>query len=150
MQEALGFVVIAVVGVVLVVGIILTVSARGSAYDQIGRGGLSLGDRETGPKSAAPPAPAGSRAEQEEEVRQMLSARNERRVRRGLAPLDVEAEAARLLGRVGAISSSFEDQSLVEEVRQLVEARNVRRVKQGRAPLDVETEVARQLRELGA
>jgi hypothetical protein len=148
MKEALGFVVIAVVGIVLVAGIIATISSRGSAYDQIGRGGLSLGEASSGSQA---PSFAGARAEQEEEIRQMLRARNERRVRRGQAPLDVEAETARLLGRVGAnLPASFEDQALVEEVRQLVEARNARRIKQGRAPLDVEAEVERRLRELGA
>ena len=76
----------------------------------------------------------------------MLQARNERRERRGEAPLDVESELARLT----ATAPTRTDPQLAEEVRQLVIARNERRARQGLAPLDVEDEVARELRELGA
>jgi hypothetical protein len=37
-----------------------------------------------------------------EEVRQLVIARNERRVRQGLEPLDVNAEVARTLEELGA------------------------------------------------
>jgi hypothetical protein len=80
------------------------------------------------------------------EVRQMLIAKQERQRQRGEAPLDVEAEADRLLaaaeqprGQEGI------DAELRAEVRQLVVVRNERRLRQGREPLDVETEVERQL-----
>jgi hypothetical protein len=71
----------------------------------------------------------------------MLDARNERRARRGEAPVDVEAELARL-------TAPAVDPGLEAEVRQLVIARNERRERRGQPPLDVEEEVARQLREL--
>ena len=77
----------------------------------------------------------------------MLNARNERRVRNGQEPIDVEAEVARLLAPAGGEGGS--DPGLVEEVRQMVLARNERRVRQGEQPLDVEAEIARTLQELG-
>ena len=72
----------------------------------------------------------------------MLEARNERRRRRGLEPVDVEAE-------LRALDRPAIDPGLEAEVRALVVARNERRARQGREPLDVEAEVARELRELG-
>ena len=67
------------------VGAIVALATSGGAYDQIGRGGLSLRRSPTG---AAPPAAA----ERDAEIRQCLAARNERRARRGEAPLDIEEE----------------------------------------------------------
>ncbi|MBA3329159.1 MAG: hypothetical protein H0T43_12750, partial [Solirubrobacterales bacterium] len=77
----------------------------------------------------------------------MLTARNERRARRGRPPLDVEDELARLTAPSGAGGPSI-DPGLRDEVRQMVMARNARRVRSGKEPLDVEAEVERQLREL--
>jgi hypothetical protein len=115
---------------------------------EIGRGGMSIGEdrplRPPAPGGGGAPTP-GEAAEREAEVRQMLEARNERRVRRGQAPLDIEAELAALVR--GAAPAA--DPALVAEVRDLVIARNERRVRMGKEPLDVEAEVARQLRELG-
>ena len=74
----------------------------------------------------------------------MLRARSERQVRRGGAPLDVEAEVARLLAAESGPASH--DPALVEEVRQMVVARNERRVRQGEQPLDVDAEVAARCR----
>jgi hypothetical protein len=67
-------------------------------------------------------------------------------VRRGLPPLDIEAELSRLLAPPPQASAHAS--GLVEEVRQLVVARNERRARQGLGPLDVEAEVARTLAEL--
>jgi hypothetical protein len=74
----------------------------------------------------------------------MLEARNERRLRRGQEPVDVEAELAALVKPAPVAA----DPALVAEVRELVIARNERRQRMGREPLDVEEEVARQLRDL--
>jgi hypothetical protein len=71
----------------------------------------------------------------------MLEARNARRVRRGQAPLDVEAEIGRLTGPAT-------DPQLESEIRQLVKARNYRRARAGKPPLDVEAEVRRELAKL--
>jgi hypothetical protein len=75
----------------------------------------------------------------------MLQARSERRVGRGEAPLDIDAEVARLLAPA---NPSAHDPGLTGEVRQLVIARNERRARQGLEPLDVEAEVERTLAEL--
>lgn len=140
MQTAFGIVLFVVV---LLAAIVAVIAAVGSsrAYDQIGRGGLSIGDGADRPP-AEPSGPV-SAAVREEEIRQMLRARNERRARRGEAPLDVEAELA-------ALTRPAIDPALLAEIRSLVEARNERRARRGQPPLDVDAEVARQLRELGA
>src|SRR5437764_313797 len=88
------------------------------------------------------PGSAVDEHDHDEEIRQLLAARNERRVRRGEAPLDVEEELRRL-------TAPAIDPALREEIRQLVVARNERRQRAGKEPLDVEAEVERQVRELG-
>jgi hypothetical protein len=108
----------------------------GRIYSGLGReGGLDM--------TREPPAQA-SRAEVDEEIRQMLEAKSARRRARGEAGLDVEAELAELRRTPAA-----GDPALREEIRQLVVARNERRVRQGKEPLDVEAEIDRQLHALG-
>jgi hypothetical protein len=142
-QDAFAIVLFSVIGVGLVVGLV-TFVVRGRLYDQIGRGGLSL-DMPDRPASGPAPSSRAAQREREDEIRQMLEARNEHRIRRGQAPLDVDAEMAKLTA-----PPPVADPGLVEEVRQLVVARNERRARAGQPPLDVEAEVERQLRELGA
>lgn len=122
---------------------IVTFIGTGKLYDQIGRGGLSINEEAGRGKPGAPATPeaAGVR---EAEIRQLLMARNERRARRGQAPLDVEEELRRLTAKTEI------DPALREEIRQLVVARNERRARAGKPPLDVEEEVERQVRELSA
>jgi hypothetical protein len=81
-------------------------------------------------------------AERDDEIRQLLEARNERRARRGEAPIDVDSELARL-------TAPAVDPALREEIRQLVVARNHRRVRAGKPPLDVEAEIEREIAALG-
>jgi hypothetical protein len=142
-QDWFATVLFAVVGVGVVIGLI-TLVVRGRLYDQIGRGGLSL-DQPDRPRASASPGSAAGLLERDEEIRQMLAARNERRARRGEAPVDVETELAELVAPAPSA-----DPGLVEEVRQLVIAGNERRARAGKPPLDVEAEVERQLREFGA
>jgi hypothetical protein len=134
-MDAFGTVLIAVS---LLAVVIAAVSYWGSGriYTGLGRGDLEL-ERDR-------PAAAASAAEAQEEIRQMLQAKSDRREARGEAPIDIEAEMASLAG--GAPSA---DPGLREEVRQLVIARNERRQRQGKEPLDVDAEVERQLRDLG-
>jgi hypothetical protein len=140
-QDAFAIVLFVVVGVAAVAAVIALVTS-GRLYDQIGRGGMSIGeDRDAAPRARAPAAPASPR-EREDEIRQMLAARNARREARGEAPLDVEAE-------LRALTGPSADPELREEVRALVVARNARRAARGEPPLDVEAEIDRQLRELG-
>ena len=74
---------------------VFTFVATGKLYDQIGRGGLSIGEDDDGRShGGGAPTPVSAR-ERDEEIRQLLTARNERRARAGKEPLDVEAEIER-------------------------------------------------------
>jgi hypothetical protein len=142
-EDAFGTVLVVVVVVAALVAV-ATLVASGRAYDLIGRGGMSLRDDRRAQEpagGAAAGAPASTAGQRDEEIRQMLEARNARRARRGEAPLDVDAELA-------ALRRPRVDAALEAEVRALVEARNARRARRGREPLDVEAEVARRLRAL--
>jgi hypothetical protein len=146
-ENGLSFVVFGTVAFSLLMSVLFMVT-RGTdnLYDHIGQGGLSReGDFPADSLAPSADSPA-ARAEQEEEVRQMLRARSERLVRSGQAPLDIDAEVARLLAP--ATGPRGHDAGLVEEVRQLVVARNERRVRQGLEPLDVEAQVEQTLQEL--
>jgi hypothetical protein len=148
-EAAFPIVVFGSIALFIVVGILSMLTRTNSLYDQIGQDGLSFGEDQLhgGPQPEAggfePPA---TRAEREQEIRQMLSARSERLVSKGQPPLDIEAELA-LLERGGA-GGGPHDAGLADEVRQLVVARNERRRRQGQDLLDVETEVQRTLAEL--
>ena len=143
MQDALGIVIFVVVGVGVVIAIV-SLFGRSRLYDDIGRGGLSIGeDRDMRPRGAQAPAAAVSSAERDAEIRQMLEARNARRAAQGRETVDVEAELAELT-RPAAAS----DPEILEEVRALVRARNSRRIARGQDPLDEDAEIERQLRDL--
>ncbi|HWG08165.1 MAG TPA: hypothetical protein VN672_04055 [Solirubrobacteraceae bacterium] len=144
MQSAFPIIVFGAVALSIVMSLVFLFS-RGSVFDHIGDGGLSK-DSDAGPElPPAPPDTPAARAEQELEIRQMLTARSARMVDRGEAPLDVDAEVARLLAPT---QRTGHDPGLATEVRQHVLARNARRARQGLEPLDVEAEVERTLDEL--
>jgi len=127
-QEVFGivlFVVVAASAVAAVVALIHT----GRTYGDIGRGGPSSAGVGMEPPSA------GAR---EDEIRQMLGARNARRAARGEPPVDVDAELA-------ALARAAADPALEAEVREHVAAMNRRRIAAGRPPLDADAEVARRL-----
>jgi hypothetical protein len=145
-ENGLTFVVLGTVAFSLLMGVLFLVTGgTDSLYDQIGQGGLSR-EGDDAPGGTQAPDSAAARAEQEQEIRQMLGARNERLLRRGEPALDIDAELARLMEPVP--ERTGHDAGLVEEVRQLVIARNERRVRQGLSELDVESEVQRTLAEL--
>jgi hypothetical protein len=123
-EDAFGTLVFVVAAVGAIVAII-TLAGTARSYRQIGGG------------KAPAQAPA-SDAEREEEIRQMLAARNALRERRGETPVDVDAELARL-------AQPAADPGLRDEVRDMVVAGNRRRVRAGKKPLDVETEVQRRI-----
>jgi hypothetical protein len=136
MQGAFAIVLFVVVAIAAVAAVWALVTSGGS-YEEIGRGGISIGEEQ-------PVSTAGAAAEREAEIRQMLEARNARRAARGEPTEDVDAQLRALTAPAAA------DPELREEVRTLVEARNARLVARGEAPLDVEEEIDRRLRELGA
>jgi hypothetical protein len=139
MDDAFILVVILVSLLAIVVAAVLLATSGGS-YDHVGRGGLSIGE-DRPPVRPSGGGGAGSRADRDTEIRQLLDARNARRAARGEAPVDVEAELA-------ALTAPAADPELEAEVRALVEARNARRAARGEAPLDVDAEVSRRLREM--
>ncbi len=163
-ENGLAFVVFGAIAFSLLMScVFLFTRGSESAYDRIGAGGMTRESDYGDGAGAGGESPAG-RAEREREIRQMLSARSERLVRRGEPALDIDAELARLLatpspegdasspereGEQGGRASDPHDPGLVAEVRQLVMARNERRARQGQEPLDVDAEVARTLEELG-
>jgi hypothetical protein len=141
-----GFLVFAFITIAIILAFVfLSSHGEGSVYDQIGSGGLSRDSEKPSPSARRAPGSQAAADEQEREVRQMLSARSERLVRKGEPALDIDAELARLLA---AEPPAPHDAGVVAEVRQLVVARNERRLRQGLEPLDVDAEVTRTLAEL--
>jgi hypothetical protein len=132
-QDALEIVIVVVVVLAAALAVI-TLLSSGGQYDRIGRGDLTF-DRD-----AAAPAPARD-PYRDDEIRQLLEARNARRAAAGRETVDVEAELT-------ALTRPGVDDELRAEIRSLVEARNARRIARGREPLDVEAEVERRLSEL--
>jgi hypothetical protein len=143
MKDAFPLVIIGVSLIAIVVAVVASL-ASGGLYERIGRGGLSM-DRDDMTRPGPAPGSPAAKAEADEEIRQLVEAKSNRRVARGEAPLDVDAEVAKLTQGAPAPA----DEGLREEVRQLVIARNERRLRQGKEPVDVEAEVERQLRDLG-
>jgi hypothetical protein len=128
--------VLIVIAIVAVLVAVVSYWGTGRIYSGLGReGGLDMRREPTVPSTGP---------EVQEEIRQMLEAKSDRRVARGEPELDVEAELAALTR-----PSTTADPGLREEVRQLVVARNERRLRQGKEPLDVDAEIERQLRALG-
>jgi hypothetical protein len=119
----------------------------GPLWQSVGKGPFAIEQEMPPPSRLAQPDPPVDRRLQETEARQMLEAKSYRRRQRGEAPLDVEAEVARLLDAPGAAGPAI-DEKLRAEVRQLVVARNERRMRRGEEPLEVEAEVERQLSRL--
>jgi hypothetical protein len=122
----------------LVIGLLALLSNR-RTWEDFGKDGLLM------ESDAAQNPGVGSAAalrERDEEIRQMLEARNARRVRRGEAPIEVEQELSRL-------TRPQVDPELRQEIRDLVKARNYRRARAGKPPLDVDAEVEREISRLG-
>jgi hypothetical protein len=135
MQSAFG----TVLWIVCALGLVLAFFAlarSGKTWEDYGKNRL-LTDSELGGK----PAPAGSAAalrERDDEIRQLLEARNARRARRGEPPIDIDVELSKL-------TAPAIDDGLRGEIRDLVIARNHRRARAGKPPLDVEAEIEREI-----
>jgi hypothetical protein len=132
--------VVFVVSAIGVIGAVVGLLLNRRTWDQYGKDHL-LFDSEL-PQARASSSSA-DLVERDEEVRQMLEARNARRRRRGEPEIDVEQELRRLITPAPAI-----DAELREEIRQMVVARNHRRARRGEPALDVSAEIERQIAEL--
>lgn len=125
----------------------LVLKRVGGGWETMGGGPFAILNER--PRKRAAGDPPVDPAIQAAEVRQMLTAKSERRRQRGEAPLDVEAETERLLAAAERPRGRDAiDAELRAEVRQLVVARNERRMREGVEPLDVEAETERQLADL--
>jgi hypothetical protein len=118
-----------------VIAVIALLSTR-RTWDDFGKDHLLMDSEAPRGRVSAPAE------ERDEEIRQMLEARNARRLRRGEEPVDVELELTRL-------TAPQVDPELRDEIRDLVKARNYRRVRAGKPALDVEAEVEREISRLG-
>jgi hypothetical protein len=132
MHSAFVIVIWAVSLLALVIAFGALIASR-KTWQDYGKGALTIERDEAQP---------GGLSERDEEIRQLLEARNARRERRGETPVDVDEELARL-------TAARVDPALREEIRQLVVARNHRRVRAGKPPLDVEAEIEREITALG-
>jgi hypothetical protein len=137
-HAAFGTVIWVVCIAAAVVGLLALVSTR-KTWDDYNKDHLVLdSEARSAPRTVGPVA----LGERDAEIRQMLEARNARRLRRGEAPIDIEEELSRL-------TAPRVDPELRQEIRDLVKARNFRRVRAGKPPLDVEAEVEREIARLG-
>jgi parvulin-like peptidyl-prolyl isomerase len=132
-QEAFATVVLVVCGVGVAGAVVALLLGR-RTWEDYGRNHLVMERSDTQPAAGS----AAGLSERNEEIRQMLEARNARRRRRGEPELDIEAELTRL-------TAPAVDDELRTEIRDLVIARNHRRARQGKPPLDVEAEIQRQI-----
>src|SRR5438309_6976553 len=132
-HSAFGVVIWVVCIAAAVIAVVALMSSRGT-WDDYSKDHLLM-DRDASPAPRSGPA---AQHERDEEIRQMLEARNSRRRRRGEEPLDVERELSRL-------TAPRIDPELRQEIRDLVKARNYRRVRAGQPPLDVDAEVEREI-----
>jgi hypothetical protein len=139
MHEAFGTVLWVVCIGGAIVAVIGLISSR-RTWDDFGKSRLLMESEISRGHSHAGSATA--LRERDEEIRQMLEARNARRARRGEPPIDVEEELAKLT------AASRLDPELEAEIRQLVIARNYRRTRAGKPALDVDAEVEREIRQL--
>ena len=133
MQSAFGTVVLVVCAVGIAGAVAALVMGR-RTWDDYGRDHLLM-EREPRARGSGSSA---ALVERDEEIRQMVEARNARRRRRGEPELDVNQELSRL-------TTPAVDDELRTEIRDLVIARNHRRARQGKPPLDVEAEIQRQI-----
>jgi hypothetical protein len=134
MQHAFGTVLFLVAGVGVLAALASLLSS-GKMWEEYGRRGLVMDhDEPSGPARGS----AAAIIERDTEIRQMLEARNARRLRRGEPTIDVEAELARL-------TTPQIDAELRGEIRDLVLARNHRRARAGKPPLEVEAEIEREI-----
>ena len=129
-HSAFNIVIFVVIGLALLIALGVLIAGR-KTWEDFGKGQFVM-DRESGQEAPAV---------RDTEIRQLLEARNERRARRGEAPVDIDDE----LERLTAPPAPAVDPALREEIRQLVVARNHRRVRAGKPPLDVEAEIEREI-----
>src|SRR4051794_41965579 len=82
MADLFPIVIIGISIVAIVVAVVASL-ASGGLYERIGRGGLSMDGHEHGARGGPQPGSAAARAEADEEIRQLVEAKSDRRGARG-------------------------------------------------------------------
>ena len=110
-EATFGTILIAIALVAIVVACVSYIGS-GGIYQGLGRTGMTTLDE---PDMRPGPAPGSvaANAEVQEEIRQMLEAKSDRREARGEAPLDIDAEMADLQGA----STPVESDGMLERLR---------------------------------
>jgi hypothetical protein len=134
MQAAFGTVLWIVCGLGILAAVFAIVGS-GKTWEEYGKRHLVMDTELSGGPAAGS---AAELVERDAEIRQLLEARNVRRLRRGEEPIDIELELSRL-------TTPAIDAGLRAEIRDLVIARNHRRARTGKPPLDIETEIEREI-----
>src|SRR5215218_1321204 len=112
-----GTVLILVVLVALPLGALVFALGAGNALQKIGKGQFAL--EQDFPQSSQGPVHAVSAEVREEEIRQMIQARSDRRVVKCREALDVDAGVKKLLDAESGGPGRGGDQELREDIRQL-------------------------------
>lgn len=137
MQAAFATVLWIVCGSAIVIAFV-ALALSGKTWEEYGKNALLMdGDSPREAKQGS----AAALLERDDEIRQLLEARNHRRERRGETPIDIESELRRL-------TTPQIDSDLRQEIRDMVIARNHRRARTGKPALDVETEIEREIADL--
>ncbi len=146
MHAAFGTVVLVVCAVAAGIALLILLLGR-KTWDDYGKGRLTFESDQ-----AELPEPPPDAAAADDEIRELLEARNARRERRGERPVDVEQEMSKLqsAGTTSSASHAGVDPELRAEIRELVIARSSRLVRSGKPPLDVDSEVEREIARLSA
>jgi hypothetical protein len=133
-QSAFGIVIFSVVGIsgLIAIGTFLF----GGAPPHSTIGGNAFSATEAGPETPEM---------REDDVRQMLEARNQRRIARGESPGDVDAELRDLLAPQ---RDEAMDGEVLAEVQAIVGARHARRRRRGQPEGDFDAEVDELLRSI--
>jgi hypothetical protein len=139
-QSSFGTVLWIVVGLSSVAALFALLSSR-KQWEDYGNDRLVMDRDDPSVRRHLDGSPAAIR-ERDEEIRDLLEARNERRRRRGEPVVDVETELRRL-------TAPQIDDGIRGEIRDLVIARNHRRARAGKPPIDVEAEIEREISQLG-
>lgn len=136
MQSAFGIVIFSVVGISGVIAIATFLFGGQPPHSSIGGNAFAPTTGDPGVESPEM---------REDDVRQMLEARNRRRIARGESPADVDAELRDLLSGPGEPAV---DGDVRAEVEAIVGARHARRRRRGRPEGDFEAEVEELIRSI--
>lgn len=134
MESVFGIVIFSVVGISGLIAIGAFIYGGAPPHSSIGAGAFTPSENDPGVETLEM---------RDDDVRQMLEARNRRRVARGEAPADIDAEMRELLD--GQKDQPL-DAEVLAEVESMVNARRARRRRKGQPEGDFQAEVDELLR----